>query len=613
MRMPIAGRSTARLAVRRVGLRVAAAALCAGLVAGCGDAPVGLPGGATTAGPAGSGGGPAAGPIDAFACQPDLIAPELPLRRLSHAQYRHAVRDLVGVLVPAERDVILAEIEGAMVTVPPDTRTGPDPKLGAMRRLDQTIYQETVDGAYAVGKAVGESIVATDARLEAAAGACATDGDAGNDAACVDDFIRRFGARALRRPVTAEDVAHYRDVVDGSLERADWADLVTQLLSAPWLLYFVELGEGDLQAGPVALGPYELASRLSFHFWQTLPDAELLAAAASGALLDDAGYRAQVERLYVDPRTLDALEELAQDWLMPEALPDLAMNVGTAAFDAFRGEVTPSHELRGDMLAELDGMLAYYAHQTDSGFDAFFASDRSFARSAELAAIYGVPRWDGGEPAPFAEPQRAGLLGRAALTASGMATTRPILKGVFARKALLCDRIAPPPADAMMVAAQAEAQAPGATARQRAEAISEARPDCAACHQQAINPLGFVTESFDGLGRFRETEVVYAPSSGQVLAEVAVDTTAVPVVVEGDARPASDSATVSRYMLESGKPQACFARHYFRFTFGREEQDAEDGCTLDEMYQALLGGESIGSVLRVIALRPEFRRRSIEP
>lgn len=164
-----------------------------------------------------------------------------------------------------------------------------------------------------------------------------------------------------------------------------------------------------------------------------------------------------------------------------------------------------------------------------------------------------------------------------------------------------------------MVAAEAEAQSPAASARQRAEAISEARADCAACHQQTINPLGFVTESFDGLGRFREMETVYAPSSGEALAEVPVDSAAVPRVVAGDARPASDTATLARYMLESGKPQACFARHYFRFTFGRQEQDEADGCTLEEMYRGLLEGQSFGSVLRVLALRPEFRRRTIEP
>lgn len=611
MRSPAAARSGARARARAAGVRFAAA-LCACAIAGCGDAPVDVPTAASSAGPGGAGGGPT-GPLDAFSCSPERVAPELPLRRLSHAQYTHVVRDLVGGLVPDERDVILGEIQPAMAAVPDDTRSGPDAKIGALRRLDQTIYQETIDGAYGVGKAVGEAIVASEARLGTAAGVCATDADGDNDVACLDAFIRGFGARALRRPITDDDVAFYSDGLTAPLVAADWVDVMTSLLSAPWLLYLVEEGEGDAGSGPVPLGAYELASRLSFHFWQTLPDDELLAAAASGDLLDDAGYAEQVDRLYADPRTLDSLAELTQDWLMPEALPDLAMNVGTAAYDAFRGDVLPSHQLRDDMLAELDDMVAYYAHRTDGGFDDFFASDRSFARSVELAGIYGVPRWDGGEPPPFAEPQRAGLLARAALTATGMATTRPILKGVFARKALLCDRIDAPPADAMMVAAQSDAENLAATARERAEAVSEARNDCAACHQHAINPLGFVTESFDGLGRFRETETVYAPSSGYVLAEVPVDTTAVPAVVAGDERPASDSATVARYMLESGKPQACFARHYFRFTFGREEQDAEDGCTLDAMYRGLLEGESIGAVLRTVALRPEFRRRSIEP
>jgi hypothetical protein len=593
--------------------RALSLAACAGGVAAC-IGNIGDPG--ASGGPGGPGDpddpGYVASSTSLFACKPNLVAPELPLRRLSRTQYDNAVRDLVGALVPAEQDAVLAEVQAALADLPADAPTGPDPQFGAMHRLDQTIYQQTVEGTYAVGRAVGEAIVASSERLAAAAGACATDGDAANDDACVDDFIRGFGARALRRPVTDDDVALYRTVIDGPLEAADWVDVVTQLFSSPWLLYFVEPGEGDVEAGPVALGPYELASRLSFHFWQTIPDAELLAAASSGVLLDEDGYRAQVERLFQDPRTRSALGELAHDWLAPEYLPDLSAQVGSPAYDAFRGDFTPTSALRGEMVRELQDMVAYYAQDTDAGFDAFFASDRSFASSADVAAIYGVPVWEGGEPPAFAEPERVGLLGRAALTATGLATTRPIIKGVYARKVLLCDTLPPPPADAMMIAAAAEQLDPGATARQRAQSISEARSDCAGCHEKLINPLGFVTEGFDGLGRFRTVETVYDLDTGAVLAEAPVDSSAIPLVVSDDDRVAADSGTLSRYMLESEKPQACFARHYFRFTFGREEQDEEDGCTLEEMHAALLAGESMGSVLRTIALRPEFRRRTIE-
>jgi hypothetical protein len=125
--------------------------------------------------------------------------------------------------------------------------------------------------------------------------------------------------------------------------------------------------------------------------------------------------------------------------------------------------------------------------------------------------------------------------------------------------------------------------------------------------------MGFVTEDFDGLGRHRSSERVFDKQTGAVVAEVPVDTTAVPRVADtSDEREISSAAELNAIMLESEKPQACFARRYFRFTFGRAEDDVADGCTLATLHKALLDGEDLGVVVREIALRPEFRTKLIE-
>ncbi|MBL8947571.1 MAG: DUF1588 domain-containing protein, partial [Myxococcales bacterium] len=192
----------------------------------------------------------------------------------------------------------------------------------------------------------------------------------------------------------------------------------------------------------------------------------------------------------------------------------------------------------------------------------------------------------------------------------GSAMTHPVIKGVFTRKTLMCDPVPDPPADAMAVAMEIEDAALGA--RARAEAISEARADCAGCHTGLINPLGYVTENFDALGRLRQTETVFDKATGAVIAEVPIDTLATPNVDGADDRTASNAAELNALMLESDKPQACFARRYFRFTFGRVEDDTTDGCTLAVMHQALLDGDDLGTVVRDVAMRPDFRTKTFE-
>jgi hypothetical protein len=278
-------------------------------------------------------------------------------------------------------------------------------------------------------------------------------------------------------------------------------------------------------------------------------------------------------------------------------------------YDAFLDGFVPGPDTRTNMAAELGEMGRYYTLDTEASFEEWFRSDRSFARSEDVAAIYGVAPWQSGEP-PVLPDGREGIITRALVLASGSAVTHPVLKGVYARKTLLCDPVPPPPPDAMAVAMGIEDAALGS--RARAVAISEARGDCAGCHSGFLNPLGFVTESFDGLGRYRETELVFDKITGEVVAEVPVDTQSVPQVEPGDERSASTASELNALMLESEKPQACFARRYFRFTFGREEDDVRDGCTLATLHEALLDGGDLGVVVRDIALRPEFRTKLIE-
>ena len=546
-----------------------------------------------------------------FVCDASVVPDSLPLRRLTHAQYANAISDLVTWVLPSDSQTVIDGLVPLFDRVPDDQRIGPE-HYARFSRLDQAVQQDHVDATYDVANAVGAALTASTARMTEAFGACSTDGDATNDDDCMAELIRSFGERALRRPVTDDDVAFYMQPAGAApFDAADYADVVALMLTSPWTLYFVEHGEEGAAGDRAPLGPYELASRLSFHFWQTIPDDELLAAARSGEILTAEGYRAQVDRVFADPRTRSALSSYFLEWLENTDLEELDSRLGMPVFDAFVGDFTPGPELRERMLQEVVDSALYYGYQSDGTLADLYRNDKSFAKTDDLAGIYGVPVWDGdGEPPTMTDPTRTGLLTRAAMLATGSANTRPIMKGVFIRTALLCDEIPAPPANA---AANPPDLSPELTAREVVEELTH-QGACAGCHETAINPLGFATEGFDALGRVRNEQVFYDADTGEVIGSKPIDTTSVPRVDSGDETVSDGPAGLTELVVASPKPYACFTRQYFRFTFGRLEDLDGDACALSDVKEALDEGQPLAEVLRTVALTAHFRDRSfVEP
>jgi hypothetical protein len=551
--------------------------------------------------------GPGSTPTS-FVCDEDAVPATVPLRRLSHLQYRNTVADLVRFAAPASADVVLGAVAARIAGLPEDQRVGPDKHYAGFTRLDQALQQQHVDGAYAVAAAVGKELAENPARLAELAGACATDTDASNDDACLDAMIRRFGERALRRPVTDEDVAFYRGPAGAApFEPADWADVVAMLMNAPHMLYFVEHGAPGSDPA-AALDGYELASRLSYHFWQTMPDEALFEAAKTGKLLTEDGYGAEVERVFSDPRTRAAMGELFGQWLDNTTLEELDARAGTPLYDAFAADFTPGPDLREHMLGEVTDAALYYTFETPGTFRELLTSRKSFARTDDLASLYGVPVWSGGEPPDFVEPERVGLLTRAAYLATGSANTRPIMKGVFIRKALLCDDIPPPPPNA---AANPPQLSESLSTRQVVEGLT-GNGACASCHSIVINPLGFATENFDALGRVRAEQTLFDPGTGEAVGTASVNTEGVPRIDVSDDTVAKNAGELTNLIVASPKPYACFAKQYFRFTFGRLEDIDRDACALSDVKLALEEGKPMADVLRAIARSRAFRQRSFD-
>lgn len=503
-----------------------------------------------------------------FACTAAAPVRSPAWSRLSHVEYDNTTRDLIRLALAdaAEAGRAWDEASPAWVDLPVERREPlPVDTHGSSRRLDQDVTQEHANAWYRGAVAIGQALT-TPARIGKLLGACAVDADASNDGRCLTDFVTRFGERVLRRPLAPDDVQFYLGYYGPTpgVDRAGVADVVAGLLTSPHFLYRVVHGAAATShAGEFEMDAFEVASRLSYHFWSTMPDDELWAAARSGALLRSDEYARQVARLTADARARPGLLEFYRDWLKLDDLRPLDPTVATAQFKAFAGKDLPKTNLRDAAIADALDLLAHFTFDEPARLDTVLTTDQSFTRSAELAALYGVPAWSGSGPgAAFPPGQRPGLLTRAAFLVTGTAITRPVQKGVFIRQNMLCDQIPPPPPDAMNVDTKPLA-AKVLSTRQVLEALTEVPGStCAACHRTIINPLGFATENFDALARLRTSERVLT-DDGKDRGVVPVDTTTVPLLIPGDTRVSQGPADLTRMLVESGRPNACAARQYF--------------------------------------------------
>jgi hypothetical protein len=550
-----------------------------------------------------------------FTCDPTARPPVGTLRRLTSTQYRNTLASIASWSLgdATQGSALMNELTDTLHALPDDQREPvPEDLHGSYRRLDQSLQQEHVDTYYAVGVAMGAALT-TPARLGKVVGACATDTDATNDGDCLDKFIQRFGTEVLRRPPSADETTFYKSVYGTSTaaDPAAYADVIGVMLNTPQFLYFVEHGDAPVagQAEVYEVSPYELAARLSYQFWETTPDDELLKVAADGTLAQPDVYAQQVERLYADPHTQATIGEFVADWLKTEDLPALDAHNTDPTFKNFAGADLPKPELRQQMIDDVLDMLAYYVWKKPGSLDDVLTSDLSFNKGTDLGKIYGIAPWDGaGTPPSFAAGTRPGLLTRALFVTSGSANTRPILKGVFIRRGMICDDIPPPPPGANAVPPELR---PDMTTRQVVEELTQKQGTvCAACHKTIINPLGFATEGFDSLGRAR-TEQRLFDANGAEVGSKPVDTQSVPLITPDDQTASSGPKDLANLIVRSGKANACLARNYFRFTYARWDTDA-DGCALEDMRQKLANGGKLGDLLKEVAMSPEFRRRAFQ-
>lgn len=486
------------------------------------------------------------------------------LRRLSQFEYAQAVGDLLGTIHPE-----------TVTLYPRDPRTPFDNDS-----TDQTPSEALVTSAELLATETADA-VAQDASRRSKVLGCTPSGNA--DGTCMRSFIRGFGRRALRHPMTEADIERYATTALAvSSEQNDFYAGVSVVLSAllqhPHFLYRIEVGQPvEGEPGVVRLTGHELASRLSFFIWGSMPDDALLDAAERGELDTPEGVRSHAERMLADARAIDQTSRVHAMWLEYEVLshePGLAT--------ALRNEST--------------ALVRKVLMEDNRPWHDLFRANGTYIADT-LATHYGLPLPGSSTPAyvDYGASGRRGILSHGSFLSHGgqNGDSTPIHRGLAVRRGLLCQNIdlpagfMPPP-----LSTPTEGQC-------RKDILApHTSGGCAGCHQ-LMDPIGFGLEGFDSAGRVQTTEPnrPACTISGQG---------------ELDGTRFQSVGGLSELLVRDGRMAACFESQLYRFALGRSRLDATDQRILNRT-QASLGGNEFTYRSLVIATvtQPSFFHRRL--
>lgn len=489
-----------------------------------------------------------------------------PLRRLTRFEYGRTLSDLAGVS-PSVADAL-----------PPDEKS-----LGfegiasaySVSTLHASKYLEVAEG-------VASSLLADSARLSAFAGC-----DPLVDATCVEPFVRAFGRRAYRRTLRDDEAQvmldlYARTVTPGA--SAGLGAVIAAMLQAPQFLYRPEPSLAGDAWGPA------LATRLSFMLVAAAPDAELLDAADAGELDDAAGLLIQTDRLLASPHAREAFARFLTEWWELDALPTVQKDPGI-----YHTWTTSMPELFGrETRAFIDA-----AWSDTPSLGTLLAAPVTYL-TPTLASFYGLPPVSGSDFVKVElDPTRAsGLLTQGSfLSVHAKANqTSPVHRGKFVREKLLCDPPSPPPPDIVVRPPTVD---PRLSTRERF-AQHTGDPRCAGCHVM-MDPIGFLFEHYDAVGRWRDTD-----GGKPVDATGYLDGTDVDGDLDG-------VPALAERLLESEQVRQCVARQWFRHAFGREATASADTCTVGALAAELVRTNGdLRALIRVTAEQELFRSQRPE-
>jgi hypothetical protein len=490
------------------------------------------------------------------------------ITRLSREEYRSTLRSLLGVDVASDVELL-----------PADSFTPFDNDYTL-----QVPSKALVDGLKAVAERALDKALA-DPALRSRLVGCAP--SAPNDTPCLSDFIRRFGRRALRRPLADAEVQAYLGFQSFAAASGDFYTAVSMVARAMLqdleFVYRVEIGQPLAgRPGVYRLDDWQTASRLAYFLWGENPDDALLDQAQKGLLRSDRDVRAAAERLLADERGMRRIERFHALWMGYDTLPH-------------------APELNAAMRQETDALVRRVVFQEQRPWLDLFRASETWA-NADLGRVYGLPGITGTSFSwvKYPNAERRGILSHGSVLSNGITgtDTSPTRRGKFIQERLACTPIPPPPPDVKTD------EPPPATAGKNckidryADHRKEAR--CAGCHA-LMDGVGFGLENYDRQGAYRATDDGKPECAIEGKGELAG---------VGEFR---GPAQLGAQLVQSGKLTSCLLQRLYQLGVGRDPRPAEDAPLLSALAQR---GGGAGLQLRQLVLdwvsSEGFRQRIVD-
>lgn len=556
--------------------------------------------GASTGGAISTSTGGTAAPADCKSISPGPA----PLRRLTTYEYNNTIQVLLGDTTSPGR-ALPAQADSKHNLFGNDAEEQ-SPSSLLIEKYD-TVAEEIAARATANADALG--------RLHA----CARGVTTANEEACARSIATTIAPRAWRRVVTTAEVdqlvALYRAVRALSTTTtfaSGVAAMLEGLLQSSEFLYRAERGSAIAGNSSVRrVGGREMATRLSYLFWQTMPDDTLFQLADAGMLDTKEGVLTQARKMLSDPRAR-ATVGFFFDNLLP--IPDLdGLTRDAMLFPTF------SSAIGAAMRQEVQRLLDYeiFENTTPVGsyaagsWPALLTSPYTFVNEA-LFNYYGASTFAAGanvrgttlQKVALNTEQRLGLLTLGGVTAGGTTSnlTNPVLRGAFILNKVMCLNIELP----LGLAVSPPDPYSGKTARERFSQHS-ANGTCAGCHK-LIDPVGFAFENYDAVGLYRTTERT-TDTAGMVY-NTPIDASG---AVPGVAGAAKNGVELVRLLATSDKVGPCFASHWLQFAYGRSIDANADTCNVQSLQTAFAGaGYNIKELLVALTQTDAFLYRTAE-
>ena len=496
------------------------------------------------------------------------------MQRLTREQYANAIHDLFGddIVIPTQLE--------------PDTDVDGFFSIGAATASVSTRGVEQYErAAYAIA-----AQVTTEERRSRLSGCVPA---SASDSACARTLLAPLARRAWRRPPTSEELdtlarisSEAGFVVDSFYGGLEYG--LAAILTSPFYLYRPQVGVPDAGGGETGrLDAYELATRLAFFLWNTLPDEALLEAAERGSLEDHDGLAREVERLLSHPNARRGVRAFTAEWLELHRL-DFVIKDTTIFPDAAPALFPAARE-------QTLRTVERHVFDLNGDFRDLLTSRETFV-DRRLAALYNVraPEAEGfGLVTLPADSPRRGLLGHASVlsTWSHSTSTSPTLRGHFVRRTLLCQTTGAPP-----VGVDTAIPEPSAEALTLRERLEEHRSNafCATCHD-LLDPIGLGLEHFDGVGRFRVTDEGAAiDASGEL-----------------DGAHFADLSELAVAMRSHPALVPCFVERTMGYALGHSITEGERAAHYELTTGFALDGFTVRALLREIASSDAFVRVSM--